>query len=308
MSTRKHRAATVPREISLTANQIDMPLVRRVAVIHSQQASRISWHAHRDYEMLFLSEGTTSYELQGGRTIELPGGHFLVVPPGMRHRGLYDVRHPVRLCGIMLNPHAKGALLKTPFTRENLEWMSQQCAAGALQVCRMNTELRRLVRTLSQLMLATPKLKPPGSSRDPLTAPVLRLNLCSILLEGARQLTLRRISRTSQTVEAARAYMEQHLRERISMDDVTAAANCSRAKLFLVFKESTGITPNHFLLRLRLKQAQLELSQTSRSITTIAFNCGFSTSQYFSMVFRKYTGFTPLSFRKQQQTASSESI
>ncbi|WP_437231204.1 helix-turn-helix transcriptional regulator [Planctomicrobium sp. SH661] len=59
--------------------------------------------------------------------------------------------------------------------------------------------------------------------------------------------------------------------------------------------------PNDFLQRLRIKQAQTDLLETDLSITEIAFNNGFSTSQYFSTVFRKYTGDTPARFRKRRE-------
>ena len=57
------------------------------------------------------------------------------------------------------------------------------------------------------------------------------------------------------------------------------------------------MTPNDYLQRLRLDRAREWLAEEGRSVTDIAFAAGFSSSQYFSHVFRKYTGLTPSRFR-----------
>jgi len=76
------------------------------------------------------------------------------------------------------------------------------------------------------------------------------------------------------------------------------AAGCSRSRLFQLFKQATGMTPNDYLQRLRVKEASAMLiNQPGASITDVAFSNGFSSSQYFCNVFRKYTGTTPVAFR-----------
>ena len=59
------------------------------------------------------------------------------------------------------------------------------------------------------------------------------------------------------------------------------------------------MTPNDYLQRLRLESARSLLAETSRSVTDIAFEVGFNSSQYFSTVFLQYTGLTPSGFRSQ---------
>jgi transcriptional regulator GlxA family with amidase domain len=57
------------------------------------------------------------------------------------------------------------------------------------------------------------------------------------------------------------------------------------------------MTPNDYLQRLRVTRARDLLVTTSQSVTDIAYATGFSSSQYFSNVFRKYAGTTPSTFR-----------
>ncbi|WP_437202827.1 AraC family transcriptional regulator [Planctomicrobium sp. SH664] len=287
-------------EQSVGAGVIQMPLVQRVAVIQSQQASRIVWHAHELFEVLFLFDGATSYEFADGQTVELLGGHFLVVPPRVRHRGLFETRHPVRLCGVMMNFQSPNARQNTPFQRQDLEWLHARCLEGGQKVFRMSVELARSVRTLAKAVTA-------NCFSEPMAHVSLRVQLCAALMEAGRQIQAKRSSLPSRAAQQAVEFLEKHSAEKFSMDAVAAAAGCSRARLFHVFKEAMGMSPNDYLQRLRLKQAQLALAGSDLPITQIAMDCGFSTSQYFSHVFRKYLGSSPSDYRL-QHVHGSESL
>ena len=50
-------------------------------------------------------------------------------------------------------------------------------------------------------------------------------------------------------------------------------------------------------IRLRVEKAQEQLRQTNRSVTEIALATGFSSGQYFSTVFARYSGVSPTDFR-----------
>ncbi len=81
------------------------------------------------------------------------------------------------------------------------------------------------------------------------------------------------------------------------MDELVRHVGFSRARMFDLFKAQTGLTPNDYLQRLRVEKAQEQLRQTNRSVTEIALATGFSSGQYFSTVFARYTGVSPTDFR-----------
>lgn len=288
-----HEDQTDPQaERIVRGREIGLPLVERVSAVRSQNARRITWHAHSQFELLFLLEGATAYEFEDRRTVELPGGHFLLVPPGVRHRGLHDVRRPATLCGILFDPRRRRGGDHTPFAVADLRWLAAQCAEHSGTPIPMNAELRRLAPRLSVQIEDV-------LARQPAAGAALRLGVCATLLEAARQLTAPRAIEPTQAVQAAIACLDARFAEPLSMDDVAQAAACSRARLFQLFKRSTGMTPNDYLQRLRVNRAQRALAETDDSVTDVALACGFSTSQYFSNVFRKYTGLSPSEYRAQ---------
>lgn len=281
-------------ESVIRGTQIGLPMVKTIGTIHSLSASRITWHSHEFHELLLLQRGATAYEFRGRRkVVELVGDQFMVVPPRAQHRGLKDMRMPSVLCGIVFDPRHP-PVRNLPFTKHEMVWMARQFEDQPLAAQPMSAELRRMTQALSQALRRF-------SSASTEAVASVRLLVCGIILEAARQSTSAIQERSTDSVAAAIAHMEVNFAESLQMDDVVAHAGCSRARLFAVFKRETGMTPNDWLQRYRIKKACELLADTDRSITDIALSVGYSSSQYFNNVFRKYVGRTPSEHRMRKE-------
>ena len=82
-----------------------------------------------------------------------------------------------------------------------------------------------------------------------------------------------------------------------SVARMAAVAGLSASRFKARFKEEVGIPPREFVLRTRIEEADRRLEAGREPITNIAFDLGFSSSQYFATVYRRYTGTTPRSRR-----------
>ncbi len=69
------------------------------------------------------------------------------------------------------------------------------------------------------------------------------------------------------------------------------------ATFYRTFERIVGMTPRQLITGLRIDKAKLLLSKTQKSITDIAFVCGFSSSQKFSNIFSKNVGMNPREYR-----------
>lgn len=78
-----------------------------------------------------------------------------------------------------------------------------------------------------------------------------------------------------------------------------------RTSLFGQFKEITGMTPNDYLLRYKIKKAQIWLNEKELNIAEIGYKLGYSDPGYFSRTFKKFTGQSPQQFRKRRQADNS---
>jgi len=75
----------------------------------------------------------------------------------------------------------------------------------------------------------------------------------------------------------------------------------STSLFYLRFQEITGVSPNEYLISIRLANACAMLLQTAGSIGEIALQSGFCDSNHFIKSFKKRYGVTPGKFRKQFQ-------
>ena len=284
---------TVGIRARLSGVKVGLPLAKSVSAIFSHTASLVTWHSHKQFELLFVLDGSTVYEFQGCDPIELAGGHFMVVPPGMMHRGEQDLRMPTTLIGIVLAFDARGATRNTPFTVRELGWLRRHFKTNSLTVHPLGPDLRRIIVQLDK------RLSGKKQDNDELSMAEMRLHVCSAISGAARQLSAVD-SRDSQfIVNAAIDYMRDCLDESLSVGKLVTHTGYGRSRFFELFRANTGMTPNDYLRRLRLEAARELLSNTSRSVTEIAFKVGFNSSQYFSTVFLQYTGLTPTGFRSQ---------
>lgn len=92
-------------------------------------------------------------------------------------------------------------------------------------------------------------------------------------------------------------FIDQHIKEMIHLADIADVVGYSITQFKLNFKKETGITPSEYIAFKKIEYAKKLLILTNEPITQIAMDMGFSTSNYFSTVFKKYTTFSPVKYR-----------
>ena len=86
--------------------------------------------------------------------------------------------------------------------------------------------------------------------------------------------------------------------EKLTLEYLSEIAGYSLSRFKIKFKENIGTSPAEFITMQKIEYAKAVLLQKPESITNLALSLGFSSSNYFSYVFRKYTGRTPSEYRK----------
>ncbi len=99
-------------------------------------------------------------------------------------------------------------------------------------------------------------------------------------------------------VTDAKEYLNDNLKENISLDIISRDIGISKYYLHRLFTEINGNTPLSYLTVIRLKKAKNKLQYSKDSIFEIAIACGFDNTSYFSTIFKKHMGFSPSQFRK----------
>lgn len=95
------------------------------------------------------------------------------------------------------------------------------------------------------------------------------------------------------------SYIERHLGETLSLDQVALRSGISRPHLFALFRKHFGKAPFHYIQERRIVRAKIQLTAPeSLSIKEIAMNCGFPQLEVFYRQFKKQSGLTPAAYRR----------
>jgi AraC-like DNA-binding protein len=93
-------------------------------------------------------------------------------------------------------------------------------------------------------------------------------------------------------VVEAKRFIDEHYYTNISLDDMAAKACMSKFHFIRLFKKIYGVTPNQYLVSVRLENAKA-LLQSGATVTTACFSVGFDSTTTFAGLFKKMTGDTP---------------
>ena len=96
-------------------------------------------------------------------------------------------------------------------------------------------------------------------------------------------------------------YIHKHLDEPLTLKTVGAAIHISGSYLSKIFPRLTGQSFCDYVRDARIALGQNLLAETDMTVDAIAERCGFNTPNYFTTVFKKYTGNTPLLYRKESK-------
>lgn len=103
---------------------------------------------------------------------------------------------------------------------------------------------------------------------------------------------------SSKLVQSVANYIQHHLSEPISTEDIAKALFLSRSRLSVKFKEETGENLVDFILKEKIEEGKRLLSYTDKPAVAISAYLGFSSQSHFARVFKKYTGTLPNEYRK----------
>lgn len=134
-----------------------------------------------------------------------------------------------------------------------------------------------------------------GAVNDALCSYYIVKILTDLLLCSSRTLKEENTHSVSETVIS---YINDNIREQLTLEDLAARAGLSPFYFTRLFKKETGYTPHEYIIQSRINIAKFYLKSTAYSIKEICFNSGFSSESSFCTTFRKVCGITPSEYRE----------
>lgn len=258
---------------------------------HSVQPG-LGTHRHAGaIEICYLERGRQIYR-SCGQTYVLTGGDVFVAAPGEDH----DTADQLEDCGVLY-----WLILRIPEDSKRMLGLSARDSAALrdslLQLPRRHFpgthELKNQLSRLFDLYSA---------GREQLKTLRVRHQLLGCLFEILRCSSSLRSRSLSPGIDRVARKIRSCPEDNFSLSELAQEAGLSLSRLKAKFRSEIGIAPREYILRQKIEQAKLVLVCEERSVTSIAMSLGFSSSQYFATVFKRFTKMSPARFRQELRT------
>jgi AraC-like DNA-binding protein len=250
---------------------------------HAMQRLRRHRHAGR-VEICYLVKGVQVYEVDGQRYVLRGQDIFLSFPDEEHSTGEY--------------PQEKGELywlqVRLPEAEAPFLGFAPAVAAPVFACFRQPTHRafrgNRRVRVCFEALLRA-AAHPDGDMRRVLVSARVVELLHAVTTCAQAAPTAEGPAEINRVTD----YIDTHLDERFSLDRLAEMLSLSTSRFKAKFKQEVGMPPAEYIMRRRLDTAK-NLLRAGHTVTDTAHTLGFSSSQYFATVFKRYTYQRPSEF------------
>ena len=238
-------------------------------------------HSHPHYELYFLYEGSRSFFIENALySITAPA--ILVVPPFAMHKTEGGAFRRINI-----------------YVTENLldDFQKEVLTSLSLSFVPLTAE-----QSSTLLSILNMSLDHPLTTEHKLEVDKAKFDFFVLMLyhfaENSLPQSMATEGQASPLVTKAINYMNANYTEPLALDDLAEKIYATKQTLNYHFKKDLGCTPMNYLLRLRLTKVKEMLATTNKSIEEIAEECGFSSGNYLTLIFKQKEGISPSSYRK----------
>ncbi|GMK47887.1 AraC family transcriptional regulator [Paenibacillus glycanilyticus] len=213
-----------------------------------------------------------------GETVTLPKGSMFCLFPDVKHSywiTQYDSASPLKLHWLAFTGSQAEMLVRRIGVSEQKPYLRN----------RLTAELA------NQLQACMERMKNWRKDGD------LQLQMMLYQLFEMLSRPIPEASEEKDWLKACLQYMQTHYAEGISVTDLAEWSGMHRSHLSSRFKQSFGMSPREYLIKLRMERAVEMLQSRTLSITDISLSLGYTDLYTFSRAFCTYTGMSPSNYR-----------
>lgn len=265
----------------------EVPLIG--AYVNAASTVGLYPHSHAGIlEICYLVSGEQLYRV-GDRDYQLRGNDVFVTFPGELH-------------STGNSPQSKGLLfwIQIQLPRRPTRFLGQAAAQSWPLIERLRTLPSRHFRGTLQLKRVFEEILNQAGRPDELTRLQIGVRIVDWLLgvvrcaeraagAGQPNVAAERLRDVPRDLRRVCEALAREPEAEWPVERMAELARLSPSRFKAKFKERLGLPPREYLLRLRIDVARERLRDPNTSITELAYALGFSSSQYFATVFKRYT-------------------
>lgn len=236
-------------------------------------------HGSDQHILIYCCEGKGIVQIKK-EVYQLNPGDFIIIPQGVNHNYSADETTPWTIYWIHFKGNITNSILKT-FQLKNNSYKGS--------VDYQDSRMRLFEDMYSNLEM--------GYSNDNLCYANMCLQhyLTSFIFNDNYNLADKKQS--IDTINASITYMQQHIDEMIPLKVMAQSVNLSASHFSFSFRKKTGFPPIEYFNHLKVQKACQYLLFTDLRIKEIADKLGIEDPYYFSRMFTKLMGISPIAYR-----------
>ncbi|MBQ3219523.1 MAG: helix-turn-helix transcriptional regulator [Clostridia bacterium] len=252
--------------------------------IKNEEWSMIDLHSHSHYEIYLLKEGNRTFFLSNA-LYHLTAPVLIIIPPHVLHKteGSAFVRYNVNVSEQYLDEFQKHVLEEK-----------------ALSVIKLNDEQNR---NFAEIFDSMKKIRPHQKFSDSIMKTLFSYS--TFLLNNLSSETLSSNVSEEKSVPPlilkVIEFLNLRYSEKLTLSYISEKFYISKGTLIYNFNKHLKCSPIDYLLSIRIAKAKEFLQRTHKSINEISELCGFSSANYFGLIFKQKEKLSPLAYRKHQQ-------
>lgn len=231
------------------------------------------------YQLLYITSGRGSFYGRSRERIEVGAGDMILLRPNRWHSYMPDRETGWHECWIGFRGPNVDARFRNDFFDDSLEIFRVGVREEIMALYDKAGEIAESERSSYQQYLA---------------------GIANLLLGMAMYYHANHQFVSQEIVgqiDRARRIMREELHAGISPEEVARRVNMSYSWFRKMFRDYTNISPARYMQQLRLQEACRLLLGTAMSIKEIAFRLNYGDASYFSNMFRRNLGMTPVGYR-----------
>ena len=263
--------------------------------LHDMDPTGISMpttHAHPYHELYFLLSGRRRYFIR--HTIyDVVPGNLVFIPKEYLHRTVTFGNNGFDRYVVYFSEQDHEAFINAIGQPAFDGLMHSGCVHFPTGITR---QLQQTLKQLEQEMAA------PGMYTKAVASHLLQDILLTALRHGVKTEPFH--GESADKIQQVARHINEHYAEPLSLADAARLAHMEHTYFSKRFKALTGLGFHEYLAQTRLRQAERLLRDSRLSLSEIAECCGFSNSNYFGDVFRRWKGESPSAYRRSIQPDS----
>lgn len=270
---------------------IEIPLENDMIFQRKMGMTEHTLHMHDSLEITILQESKGTFRVLGRDYDGSPGDVFLIRPFEPHLTLKQEPDHPTKRIMLLFSPAAvlpiaDGYRLLAPFYAADL----------ASPLILAHTLFARNIQLAAELAVREQEKRMPGwKSKQQMYFIDILVNIYRYYVDSQPVPAQR--DQANESIIRVIEYILAHFREEVSMTKLIELSALGKTWFYTIFKQVTGVSPNHFIHRLRIQHSIELLHNTEKSITNIAYESGFLSLSYYNKIFKKFRGASPSLYR-----------